>query len=99
MRSEARTSSAGEAIFLPLTATRPARIHCSASRREHRPARAIRLATRSAPVSRFSSVMAKLARAIADFADTDERMTSFMEQALAEARAADEAGEVPVGCV
>ena len=26
-------------------------------------------------------------------------MTSFMEQALAEARAADEAGEVPVGCV
>jgi tRNA(adenine34) deaminase len=26
-------------------------------------------------------------------------MPSFMEQALAEARAADEAGEVPVGCV
>jgi tRNA(adenine34) deaminase len=26
-------------------------------------------------------------------------MTSFMEQALAEARAANEAGEVPVGCV
>src|ERR1700722_244748 len=47
MRSRAVTLTAGEAIVCPLTATRPAAIQSSASRREHRPARAITLAMRS----------------------------------------------------
>ena len=41
------TLSAGEEITAPLTATRPAAIQASASRREARPARAITLAMRS----------------------------------------------------
>src|ERR1700741_4835516 len=45
--SSAVTLSAGEGIFLPLTTTRPASISRSASRREHTPARAKRLAIRS----------------------------------------------------
>jgi len=44
--SVAVTLSAGEVIFAPLTATRPASIHVSASRREASPARAITLAMR-----------------------------------------------------
>ena len=51
MRSEAVTLSAGEEITLPLTATRPAAIQASASRREARPARAITLAMRSPGIS------------------------------------------------
>src|SRR5258707_8433000 len=47
MRSSGDTSSAGEAMGLPLTATRPAAIQASASRREQSPARAITLAMRS----------------------------------------------------
>ena len=43
MRSRAVTLSAGDAIVAPLTATRPAAIHSSASRREASPARAIDL--------------------------------------------------------
>ena len=39
--------NAGEAIAVPLTATRPAAIQSSASRREASPARAITLAIRS----------------------------------------------------
>ncbi len=46
-RSPAATLSAGEAITAPLTATRPAAIQASASRREASPARAITLAMRS----------------------------------------------------
>ena len=41
------TLSAGEAMTLPLTATRPAAIQASASRRDASPARAITLAMRS----------------------------------------------------
>ena len=44
------TLSAGEAITAPLTATRPAAIQASASRREASPARAITLAMRSPSV-------------------------------------------------
>src|SRR5450830_1676848 len=47
MRSDGVTLSAGEEITAPLTATRPAAIHASASRREASPARAITLAMRS----------------------------------------------------
>jgi len=54
MRSAGPTLSAGEEITAPLTETRPAAIHASASRREASPARAITLAMRS-PV--FSSVL------------------------------------------
>src|SRR5262249_33836069 len=43
------TLSAGELITAPLTATRPAAIQVSASRREQRPARAIILAIPSEP--------------------------------------------------
>src|ERR1700724_953738 len=49
MRSRAVTFTAGDETVLPLMATRPAAIHSSASRREHRPARAITLAMRSSP--------------------------------------------------
>src|SRR5215831_18338132 len=51
MWSEAATLSAGEEITAPLTATRPAIIHASASRREARPARAITLAMCSPGIS------------------------------------------------
>ena len=47
IRSAAVTLSAGEEITAPLTATRPAAIQASASRREARPTRAITLAMRS----------------------------------------------------
>src|SRR5947209_14781196 len=47
MRSRAVTLQAGELIGLPLTATRPAAIQASASRRDANPARAMTLATRS----------------------------------------------------
>src|SRR6516164_9632749 len=47
MRSHSVTLSAAELIGAPLTATRPAAIHSSASRREASPARAITLAMRS----------------------------------------------------
>src|SRR5690242_65517 len=49
MRVPGPTTSAGLWIFLPSTTTRPAAIHASASRREQRPARAMRLAIRSWP--------------------------------------------------
>lgn len=45
-RSRVVTLIAGDEIVPPLTATRPAAIQSSASRREHRPARAITLAMR-----------------------------------------------------
>ena len=48
MLSFAPTLSAGDRITAPLTATRPASIQASASRREASPARAITLAMRSA---------------------------------------------------
>src|SRR5712671_763668 len=48
MRSAAVTFSAGDAITRSLTATRPAAIQASASRRDVRPARAITFAMRSA---------------------------------------------------
>ena len=57
MRSRAVTLSAGERITVPLTATRPATIHASASRREASPARAITLAMRSPPLSRLTVVV------------------------------------------
>jgi hypothetical protein len=41
------TLRAGDVIFWPLTDTRPASIHASASRREASPARAMTLAMRS----------------------------------------------------
>src|SRR5579871_1695744 len=47
MRAAGPTTRAGLLSFLPSTMTRPAAIHASASRREQRPARAIRLAMRS----------------------------------------------------
>ena len=47
MASRSLTSSAGLVSTSPLTTTRPASIHSSASRREHKPARAITLAMRS----------------------------------------------------
>ena len=47
IRSARVTFSAGEAIFSPFTATRPAAIQASASRREQSPARAMTLAMRS----------------------------------------------------
>src|SRR5581483_10991803 len=47
MRSAGPTLSAGEAMVLPFTATRPPAIQASASRREQSPARAITLAIRS----------------------------------------------------
>ena len=51
-RSLAETSTAGVVRILPLTLTRPSAIQRSASRREHRPARAIALAMRrGAPAS------------------------------------------------
>src|SRR5215470_12868608 len=49
MRAPGPTTSAGLWIFSPSTTTRPAAIHASASRREQRPARAMRLAIRSWP--------------------------------------------------
>ena len=48
MRSASDTVTAGEVRTVPLTATRPATTQLSAVRREHRPARAITLAMRSA---------------------------------------------------
>src|SRR5712671_3448536 len=51
MRSPSATLRAGLLSFLPLTMTRPSAIQRSASRREHRPARASRLAIRSPPDS------------------------------------------------
>src|SRR5215467_11962511 len=50
MRSPGVTLRAGEAMTWPLTLTRPAAIHASASRREQSPARAITLAMRSEPL-------------------------------------------------
>src|SRR5215510_12879436 len=49
-----RDIARGEAMTAPLTATRPAAIHVSASRREHSPARAIALAMRSPDAGRSS---------------------------------------------
>src|SRR5262249_36371126 len=46
-RSPAPTLSAGDVMMAPFTATRPAAIQVSASRREASPARAMTLATRS----------------------------------------------------
>jgi hypothetical protein len=54
--SAAETLSAGEEITAPLTATRPAAIQASASRREVRPTRAITLAMRSPGMSVFSAI-------------------------------------------
>ena len=45
--SSGPTVKAGESSIFPLTLTRPSRIHRSASRREHSPARAMTLAMRS----------------------------------------------------
>src|SRR5580704_4645755 len=62
MRSRSVTLRAGEAIGAPLTATRPAAIQASASRREARPARAITLAMRSPPLCpvSLSSIVPRL---------------------------------------
>src|SRR5215469_7111627 len=49
MRVAGPTTNAGLLIFAPSTTTRPAAIQASASRREQRPARAMRLAIRSSP--------------------------------------------------
>src|SRR6185437_15620973 len=64
MRSEGVTLRAGEEMTAPLTATRPATIHASASRRDARPARAITFAIRS-PGTCFPEVsaMGRLRRA------------------------------------
>ena len=58
MRSDGFTLSAGELMVAPLTETRPAAIHASASRREASPARAITLAMRSAPLGGGASCSA-----------------------------------------
>src|SRR5262245_51267529 len=55
MRSCSPTLQAGLLSFLPLTATRPSAIQRSASLREHRPARASRLAIRSPATSVMGS--------------------------------------------
>src|SRR5690242_13126817 len=60
MRSEPVTSMAGEAMVAPLTATRPAATHASASRRDASPARAITFAIRCPGllmVGRFSMLV------------------------------------------
>src|SRR5450830_899591 len=62
MRSDGVTLSAGEEITAPLTATRPAAIHASASRREASPARAITLAMRSPGISLLVSLPIRLIR-------------------------------------
>src|ERR1700724_4598407 len=92
----------------PLTATRPAAIHVSASRREASPARAITFATRSAlppALAGEGRAGGTRLRGMAELIDNgapDSRrgsLMSFMDEAVGEARAAGGAGEVPIGCV
>src|SRR3569623_3635702 len=59
MRSRGDTLRAGDVIALPLTETRPASIHASASRREASPARAITLALRSPSGVGFSGMASR----------------------------------------
>ena len=102
MRSRWVTLSAGEEITAPLTATRPAAIQASASRREASPARAITLAMRSPDfvghvghgACRHTLLPVCMERRHDVMASP-----SFMQFALEEARAAAARGEVPVGCV
>ena len=106
--SAGTTFSAGEVMTFPFTATRPASISFSASRREARPERAMTLAMRSpggdvsdmavsypAPSPEESRLSDACARGITG------AMTfrSHMDRALTEARAAAARGEVPVGAV
>src|SRR5215469_16907937 len=62
MRVAGPTTNAGLVIFAPSTTTRPAAIQASASRREQRPARAMRLAIRSSPSALAPSGRAPSAR-------------------------------------
>src|ERR1700761_1374692 len=88
----APTLMAGVVTISPSSITRPSAISLSASRREQMPARAITFAIRSpscpaSPSSRASAKMASM---------NDEEAIAL---ALAEAKAAAERGEVPVGAV
>src|SRR4029079_3188661 len=94
--------SAGDFTVSPFSATRPASISFSASRREQMPARAITLAMRS-PVflSVVSFVICDLAKAMhsGSVRRMEEQDNHYMRLALAEALAAAERGEVPIGAV
>ena len=85
MLSAAVTLSAGEVIFAPLTATRPAAIQASASRREASPARAITLAMRS-PLRGSDSCGHAAALCRADALHADDALASWI--CADEARAA-----------
>src|SRR5690242_951563 len=72
MTEEGPTITAGLVSFLPSTLTRPATIQASASRREQRPARAMRLAIRSPFGSTPSGLAAPSARGV------DEGIENFL---------------------
>src|SRR5262249_11306929 len=102
MRSRAATLRAGEEMTSPFTATRPAAIQASASRRDARPAPAITLAMRSpSGAAGFSLLRAMIGSRIRESVVRSNRVQkpSFMDLAIEEARAAQAAGEVPIGCV
>src|SRR5438067_463065 len=94
MASLSLTLTAAEAMILPLSAIRPSEIMRSASRREHTPARAMTLAMRSPA----NWLVLTLPFIWLSCATMRLKLPEAMAKALAEADAAGERGEVPVGC-
>eukprot|EP01037_Dinobryon_pediforme_P009594 gene9593-9671_t len=109
--SFAVTFSAGDKMVTPLTLTRPSAIHCSASRREQRPARAMTLAIRSTESAAGAAgvVSSNIRRGAAGLrglrsVEPGEKglrgpVINGFDLAFEAAKAAALRGEVPVGAV